>query len=435
MSEQGLAEDIHNATVMMQLYEKVNQVQFNNLARLEKHEFAAMVNNADKTNLTQEFLKKIDEMDAMINQQMITPAIKTTQDAVNKAIVQSSAFISWCIIIMLLAIYWSRKYVINKINQLLVYQSAIAKGDLSVPIHVAGSNEIDNLTKGLADMQDSLSEMISSVRSGAGNIYTSVQEISFGNNDLSKRTEEQASALEETAASMEQLTSSVKNNTESARQIAALVADSETKSRRGGELTHKMVKTMELITQSSHKINEIISVIDGIAFQTNILALNAAVEAARAGTHGQGFAVVAAEVRSLALRSAEAAKEIKMLIDTSVSHVRSGNVLTGEVDQAIRQIMDTSVNARVALEEIFRASEEQSQGIGQVSQAVSEMDTVTQQNAALVEQSAAASASLEEQVKRLNQIVNFFKVGQADDDTIPASPEMQHHGALAYHGG
>lgn len=424
LSAQGSAEDVKHSHIIEKFYNDAKEMQLKNITMLEKHDFSNMANLSGKFNPTQELLDELVETNRSINDKVVQPTISAAKAGVNRAIILSSILVALCVIFTLIAIMWCRKYVVKKIHQLLTCQAAIGKGDLSVPIPVDGCNEIDALAKGLADMQDSLSETIRAVRAGTASIYTSVQEIVMGNNDLSSRTEEQASALEQTAASMEQLTSTVKNSVENTRQVAGVAVGSSELARHGCNLTRKMVETMGMITQSSQKINEIIGVIDGIAFQTNILALNAAVEAARAGAHGQGFAVVATEVRSLALRSAQAAKEIKTLINASVAHVRSGNELTAEVDQSIQKMMEGSINAQATLEEISKASEEQSRGIDQVSLAVSEMDTVTQQNAALVEQSAAATGSLEDQIRRLNQIVSFFKVDHHDSNDLLTNPSI-----------
>lgn len=435
--------DFEHAQIISKLYEEVKQIQLNNMDELEKHDLKSMAAFTGNRNPAGDLLNKITKTNNFINEHVLAPTLKQARSMVTQAIAFSVVITAICLIFTLFSLFWSKRYIINKINKLLFYQATMAQGDLSIPIHVDGKNEIDNLIKGLADLQDSLSETIRSVSSGSGHIYSSVQEIVAGNNDLSSRTEEQASALEQTAASMEQLTSTIKNSTENARQVAAMSVTSENLAQEGGELTQRMVTTMEQITESSQKINEIIGVIDGIAFQTNILALNAAVEAARAGTHGQGFAVVAAEVRNLALRSADAAKEIKSLINTSVAHVQAGNTLTSQVDQTIRKMMDAAASAATTLEEIFRASEEQSRGIEQISLAISEMDTVTQQNASLVEESAAATASLEDQIKHLNQIVGFFKINNESAHHHLSGGKMnpdhiQHrsisHASLGYHG-
>jgi len=278
--------------------------------------------------------------------------------------------------------------------------------------------------QGLVNMRDELANTVSAVRAGTQNIYTGVQEIAAGNNDLSSRTEEQASSLEETAASMEQLSATVKNNAESAGAATSLVKSASQSAINGGEITRKMVVTMSDIADSSRKIGDITSVIDGIAFQTNILALNAAVEAARAGEQGRGFAVVAGEVRNLAQRSAQAAKEIKTLIDTSVLRVSQGNDLVENVNGAMTEIVTAIGQVTETMQEISSASEEQSRGIAQIAQAVNEMDKVTQQNAALVEQSASAASALEDQANHLNQTVAVFKLSTSVPAAINVRPQV-----------
>ncbi|MFD1802270.1 methyl-accepting chemotaxis protein, partial [Mixta tenebrionis] len=254
---------------------------------------------------------------------------------------------------------------------------------------------------------------VSDVRDGSDAIYTGASEITAGSNDLSSRTEQQAASLEQTAASMEQLTATVKQNAENARQASQLALSASETAQQGGKVVEGVVKTMSDIAGSSKKIADIISVIDGIAFQTNILALNAAVEAARAGEQGRGFAVVAGEVRNLASRSAQAAKEIKSLIEDSVARVDTGSALVGTAGETMSDIVSAVTRVTDIMGEIASASDEQSRGIDQVGLAVTEMDRVTQQNAALVEESAAAAAALEEQASRLSQAVSVFKVRQS----------------------
>jgi methyl-accepting chemotaxis protein-1 (serine sensor receptor) len=253
---------------------------------------------------------------------------------------------------------------------------------------------------------------VRTVRDGSDAIYTGASEIAMGNNDLSSRTEQQAASLEETAASMEQLTATVKQNAENARQASQLALTASETAQQGGKVVDGVVTTMKEITGSSKKIADIISVIDGIAFQTNILALNAAVEAARAGEQGRGFAVVAGEVRSLAQRSAQAAKEIKGLIEDSVSRVNTGSVLVESAGETMTNIVNAVTRVTDIMGEIASASDEQSRGIDQVGLAVNEMDRVTQQNAALVEESATAAAALEDQASRLKQSVAVFNIGK-----------------------
>ncbi|MBA0038080.1 Tar ligand binding domain-containing protein [Pantoea sp. BIGb0393] len=306
-----------------------------------------------------------------------------------------------------------RSVLIQPLHQLLGHIRHIAAGDLTQTIVVEGRNEMSQLAGSLHEMQQSLVSTVGNVRDGSDAIFTGASEIAAGNNDLSARTEEQAASLEQTAASMEQLTATVKQNAENARQASQLALSASDTARKGGEVVDGVVRTMQDIAGSSKKIADIISVIDGIAFQTNILALNAAVEAARAGEQGRGFAVVAGEVRNLAQRSAQAAKEIKGLIEDSVNRVNNGSQLVGTAGETMNDIVGAVTRVTDIMGEIASASDEQSRGIDQVGQAVTEMDRVTQQNASLVEESAAAAASLEEQASRLSQSVSVFRIPRA----------------------
>ena len=297
-------------------------------------------------------------------------------------------------------------------NRLIDSISHIAGGDLVKPIEVDGSNEMGQLAESLRHMQGELMRTVGDVRNGANAIYSGASEIATGNNDLSSRTEQQAASLEETAASMEQLTATVKQNAENARQASHLALSASETAQRGGKVVDNVVQTMRDISTSSQKIADIISVIDGIAFQTNILALNAAVEAARAGEQGRGFAVVAGEVRNLAQRSAQAAREIKSLIEDSVGKVDVGSTLVESAGETMAEIVSAVTRVTDIMGEIASASDEQSRGIDQVGLAVAEMDRVTQQNAALVEESAAAAAALEEQASRLTEAVAVFRIQQ-----------------------
>ena len=289
----------------------------------------------------------------------------------------------------------------------------VERGDL-VALHGEWPrNEVGDTQRSLMAMTHALQTLIRNVRSAVENINTASSEIASGNQDLSSRTEQAASSLEETAASMEQLTATVRQSADAARQANQLAASASAVAVRGGEVVNQVVATMNEINHSSKKINDIIGVIDGIAFQTNILALNAAVEAARAGEQGRGFAVVASEVRSLAQRSAEAAKEIKGLIGTSVDKVDAGSRLVAEAGQTMSEIVGSVQRVSDIIGEITAASGEQSDGIGQVNVAVTQLDQMTQQNAALVEQSAAAAESLKDQAARLAQVVQVFKLGDA----------------------
>ncbi|KQW93266.1 hypothetical protein ASC94_11445 [Massilia sp. Root418] len=291
----------------------------------------------------------------------------------------------------------------------------VAGGDLTGRITVSGSDETGQLLQALQDMNGALLNIVMQVRSGTAQIETSSSEIAAGNQDLSSRTEQQAGSLEETAASMEELTATVKNNAGNARQANALADAAADVAVKGGAVVSEVVGTMDAINAASRKIVDIISVIDGIAFQTNILALNAAVEAARAGEQGRGFAVVASEVRTLAQRSAAAAKEIKELIGDSVDKVNQGSKLVADAGATMQDIVDSVHRVSTIITEITTASKEQSAGIDEVYKAIGEMDQVTQQNAALVEQSAAAAESMQQQAAQLAQVVSVFQVGGAAD--------------------
>ncbi len=296
----------------------------------------------------------------------------------------------------------------------------VAAGELTSQVQVEGKDETSELLQALKDMNDSLAKTVGDVRTGTELISTASQEIASGNADLSARTESQASSLEETASSMEELTSTVKQNADNARQANQLAVTASSVAEKGGAVVSQVVETMGSIKASSSKIVDIIGVIDGIAFQTNILALNAAVEAARAGEQGRGFAVVASEVRNLAQRSAGAAKEIKELIGDSVNKVDAGSKLVDEAGQTMGLIVTSIRQVADIMGEITAATQEQSNGIEEVNQAITQMDEMTQQNAALVEEAAAAAESMQEQAEMLAQAVSIFKLNQ-DDARRPAA--------------
>jgi methyl-accepting chemotaxis protein len=287
---------------------------------------------------------------------------------------------------------------------------SVGSGDLSTAVTLKAGDS-SSLMAQLKSMQDSLTQVVTNVRNGSEGVATASSEIAQGNQDLSARTEQQASALEKTASSMEELSSTVRQNADSARQANQLAVNASTVAVRGGEVVAQVVDTMKGINNSSRKISDIISVIDGIAFQTNILALNAAVEAARAGEQGRGFAVVASEVRSLAGRSAEAAKEIKTLINASVARVEQGTALVDQAGNTMTEVVSSIKRVTDLMGEISAASNEQSLGVSQVGEAVTQMDQVTQQNAALVEEMAAAASGLQSQAQDLVQLVAVFNLG------------------------
>ncbi len=308
------------------------------------------------------------------------------------------------------AAFFITRSVTRPLHAAVAAADRVAEGDLSVAIDIRSQDETGHLLAALQRMQQSLASTVQTVRSNAESVASASAEIAQGNTDLSQRTEEQASSLEETAASMEQLGSTVRQNADNAQQANQLATNASAVASRGGDVVGQVVETMRGINDSSKKIADIISVIDSIAFQTNILALNAAVEAARAGEQGRGFAVVASEVRSLAQRSADAAKEIKSLIDASVERVDQGSVLVGQAGTTMTEVVASIRRVADIVGEISAASTEQSQGVAQVGEAVTQMDQTTQQNAALVEESAASAAGLRRQAEELVQAMAVFKL-------------------------
>ncbi len=336
--------------------------------------------------------------------------------------------------------YWITRSITSPIQKSLELAESIAKGNLSMHVDVEGNDETAKLLRSLKDMQANLGRVVGGVRENAEGVATASAEIAQGNSELSQRTEQQAAALEQTAASMEQLGSTVRQNADNARQANQLAQSASIVAVKGGEVVSQVVDTMKGINDSSKRISDIISVIDGIAFQTNILALNAAVEAARAGEQGRGFAVVASEVRSLAQRSAEAAKEIKGLIGASVERVEQGTMLVDKAGTTMSEIVGSIKRVTDIMGEISAASSEQSTGVGQVSEAVSQMDQATQQNAALVEESAAAAESLSAQAQTLVQSVALFTLANQGTDqrlgssSAPSKHSYTHQGAAQRQG-
>ncbi|WP_413721468.1 methyl-accepting chemotaxis protein [Sodalis sp. RH23] len=352
-------------------------------------------------------------------------AEKFKSEAMSQAgALQVAVVVDWCkkiliaaIVAGLIILVLTDRYLVNcmikPLERFKVQLHTLSGGHLGDTIAVFGRNNVGLLFPYLQEMQQNLIRTVSAIRDGSASIYQGAGEISRGNTDLSSRTEQQAAALEESAASMEQLSATVKQNTENVFQANKMVQDASNTAKKGGEIVDEVVATMSSITTSSKKIADITGVINGIAFQTNILALNAAVEAARAGEQGRGFAVVAGEVRSLAQRSAQAAKEIEGLIAESVERVSTGSVQASRAGETMHSIVQAVNRVTDLMSEISSASEEQSRGISQVSTAVAEMDGVTQQNAALVQESAAAAASLEEQARLLTETVSVFQLPAA----------------------
>ncbi|WP_288391985.1 methyl-accepting chemotaxis protein [uncultured Herbaspirillum sp.] len=344
------------------------------------------------------------------NEQLGRQAAQSAQDSLHSALYQAVLMsLIVCAIVGMVSVVISRT-ISSALGEAIQAARAIATGDLSTRIRGRANDEVGQLMQAIQQMTDSLVRIVSNVRNSASTIDTASAEIAAGNSDLSSRTEAQAGSIEETASAMEQLTSTVRQNADNAQAANTLASSASSVATEGGHAVQQVVETMAAINASSLKIVDIISVIDGIAFQTNILALNAAVEAARAGEQGRGFAVVASEVRSLAQRSAAAAKEIKELIDDSVSKVESGSRLVAQAGSTMQQVVESVRRVTDIVGDITAASAEQSDGIVQVNQAIGMMDQATQQNAALVEQAAAASQSLREQAVNLAQAVGVFRL-------------------------
>ncbi|PXW48251.1 methyl-accepting chemotaxis protein-2 (aspartate sensor receptor) [Erwinia sp. AG740] len=355
----------------------------------------ALVLNQATTQLYQAQLTKVDD---------ITRQSQYEQWVIGLAIIAIGVLLAWRITLL----------ITQPLRQSLSMAEQIAQGDLTATISVNRRDELGQLMTAMNQMNHKLRDMIGTIREGVNNVASAASEIAAGNTDLSSRTEQQSAAVVETAASMEQLTSTVKQNADNAHHASQLAADAANNATKGGDIVTNVVSTMNEIATSSRRISEITLVINGIAFQTNILALNAAVEAARAGEQGRGFAVVAGEVRSLAQRSAQAAKEIETLINESVTRVNTGSTQVESAGKTMGEIIRSISHVHDIMGEIASASDEQSRGINQISSAVAEMDATTQQNAALVEQSSAAANSLEEQAQALEQAVSIFRLGDSD---------------------
>ncbi|XBS68389.1 methyl-accepting chemotaxis protein [Acerihabitans sp. KWT182] len=414
-------QDIATLKSLKQQYELLHGALAALNASLNSGDITAL--NAGETQNLQDAFEEDYNRFLAGNIRLYNDAVEDSDRAYNQALDVLATVLIAVLLVCLLVWVGIRRILLHPLNYLIKHIRGIAEGDLTRELWVAGRNEMGKLAESLRDMQSSLAGTVQSVRQSATTIYRGATDIVAGNNDLSARTEQQASALEQTAASMEQLTATVKQNAENARQAKQLALNASETAQKGGKVVDNVVKTMHEIAGSSQKIADITGVIDGIAFQTNILALNAAVEAARAGEQGRGFAVVAGEVRSLAQRSAQAAKEIKGLIDDSVNRVEVGSTLVESAGETMAEIVNSVTRVTDIMGEIASASDEQSRGIDQVGEAVSDMDRATQQNAALVQQSAAAAAVLETQAGLLNQAVSVFSL--ADGAPAPAIEQRE----------
>ncbi|MEH0833016.1 methyl-accepting chemotaxis protein [Pectobacterium cacticida] len=427
-SEESLTEAINAAqTALTFLYQSLSAEQRETLAPV-----LSIVNNYEEQVLAyapayQEEMAQADQMQVVADKlngvikSLLDDQLVESQAEIQKATLQMGVTALITLLLGMLISWLISRQITLPLGNTLRMAERIATGDLTQSINTTRKDELGQLMSAMAKMNDNLHNMIDDIRVGVSQISNASSEIVAGNTDLSSRTEQQAAAVEETAASMEQLTATVKQNADNAHHANKLAISASQTAKQGGEQVNDVVQTMTAIENSSKRIAEITSVINSIAFQTNILALNAAVEAARAGEQGRGFAVVASEVRNLAQRSSQAAKEIEGLISESVNQVSNGAVLVGNAGKTMHDIVTSITQVHDIMGEIASASDEQSRGISQISQAIVEMDSTTQQNAALVEQSAAAADSLEEQAKLLKQAVSVFRLANSQQEETPAS--------------
>ncbi|WP_428944253.1 methyl-accepting chemotaxis protein [Pantoea sp. FN060301] len=383
-----------------------------NMVRAGDEESAALFALQKITPMQNTFLNLATNFADSQSQQLQAEGAKALHDG-QTAIQITLIFSALAVILAMILGYFLTRSIVMPLREAVTIASNVAAGDLRTVIRVTSRDETGQLMEALKNMNDNLLRIVTEVRSGTDLITSASSEISTGNMDLSSRTEQQASSLEETASAMEQMTSTVKQNADNARQANELAAQASKVAVQSGAAVSKVVTTMEMINSSSRKIVDIISVIDGIAFQTNILALNAAVEAARAGEQGRGFAVVATEVRNLAQRSASAAKEIAQLIEDSVAKVDEGGRQVAKAGSTMEEVLSSVKSVTEIMGEISIASNEQSSGIDEINMAITQMDQVTQQNASLVQESASAAHSLQEQAVQLSQAISIFKLNAA----------------------
>ena len=395
-------------------------LQVADLVEADDRDGAVKVMNVETASKLASLMKEVEALVAFQSHELDVSGTKSS-NAISNSLVTMLALGVFAVLIGAGLAIWLTRAITKPLNEAVHIAKRVAAGDLTTQINVTSENETGQLLQALKEMNQSLDSTVGKVRVSAETISIGSSEIASGNQDLSARTESQSSSLEETASSMEELTSTVKQNADNARQANQLVLSASSVAARGGQVVSQVVDTMSSIKDSSRKIVDIIGVIDGIAFQTNILALNAAVEAARAGEQGRGFAVVAGEVRSLAQRSASAAKEIKQLISDSVEKVEDGGKLVDEAGQTMELIVTSVKQVADIMSEITAASQEQSAGIEQVNDAISQMDEMTSQNAALVEEAAAAAESMLEQSQTLTQAVSFFKLSHTTTSSYAAS--------------